>query len=292
MPPTYTSADPPHAKGTLGAQGRKVIFASAPGTMFEWYDFYLYGSMAAILARHFFSAVNPTAGFIFALLAFAAGFAIRPFGALLFGRIGDRIGRKYTFLITILLMGLSTFLVGVLPSYEAIGIAAPIMLIVLRLLQGLAMGGEYGGAATYVAEYAPQHRRGFYTSWIQTTASVGLLLSLLVIMGIRSLVGEEAFVDWGWRIPFLISVLLLAISVWIRMNLEESPAFQQIKEEGTLSTSPITESFGRWANLRIVLLALFGLTAGTRGRVVHRPVLRALLHHPNAGFTCHAWPRP
>ncbi|MDV2117569.1 MFS transporter [Alcaligenes faecalis] len=262
MPLTITRAAAPKTKNKLDTQGRKVIFASALGTMFEWYDFYLYGSMAAILAQHFFSAVNPTAGFIFALLAFAAGFAVRPFGALLFGRIGDRVGRKYTFLITILLMGLSTFLVGVLPSYEAIGIAAPIMLIVLRLLQGLAMGGEYGGAATYVAEYAPQHRRGFYTSWIQTTASVGLLLSLLVIMGIRSLVGEDAFVIWGWRIPFLISVLLLAISVWIRMNLKESPAFQHIKEEGTLSTSPITESFGRWANLRIALLALFGLTAG------------------------------
>ncbi|WP_445819198.1 MFS transporter [Alcaligenes sp. SDU_A2] len=253
-----------HAKphGKLDAQGRKVIFASSLGTMFEWYDFYLYGSLAAILAQHFFSAVNPTAGFIFALFAFAAGFAVRPFGALLFGRIGDRVGRKYTFLVTILLMGLSTFLVGVLPNYEAIGIAAPIMLIVLRLLQGLALGGEYGGAATYVAEHAPQHRRGFYTSWIQTTASVGLLLSLVVIMSIRNALGEEAFVAWGWRIPFLISVVLLGISVWIRMNLKESPAFQHIKEQGGLSSAPITESFGRWKNLRIALVALFGLAAG------------------------------
>ena len=266
MPPSIATpaldSAPREVRRKLDAQGRKVIFASSLGTMFEWYDFYLYGSMAAILAQHFFSAVNPTAGFIFALLAFAAGFAVRPFGALLFGRIGDRVGRKYTFLVTILLMGLSTFLVGVLPNYEAIGIAAPIMLIVLRLLQGLALGGEYGGAATYVAEHAPQHRRGFYTSWIQTTASVGLLLSLVVIMSIRSALGEDAFVAWGWRIPFLISVVLLGISVWIRMNLEESPAFQHIKEQGELSNAPITESFARWKNLRIVLLALFGLAAG------------------------------
>lgn len=243
-------------------EDRKVLFASSLGTMFEWYDFYLYGSMAAIIAQHFFSGVNQTAAFIFALLAFAAGFAVRPLGALIFGRIGDMVGRKYTFLVTILLMGLSTFLVGVLPSYSSIGVAAPVLLIVLRLLQGLAMGGEYGGAATYVAEHAPQKKRGFYTSWIQTTASVGLLLSLLVIMAVRSLLGEADFLAWGWRIPFLLSVVLLLISIWIRMHLNESPAFQRIKESGTLSHAPITESFARWKNLKIVLLALFGLTAG------------------------------
>ncbi|WP_442598329.1 MFS transporter [Parapusillimonas sp. JC17] len=241
---------------------RRVIFASSLGTVFEWYDFYLYGSLAAIIAAHFFSGVNPTAGFIFALLAFAAGFAVRPFGALVFGRLGDMVGRKYTFLITILIMGLSTFLVGVLPSYSSIGMAAPVILIVLRLLQGLALGGEYGGAATYVAEHAPQNRRGFYTSWIQTTATMGLFLSLLVILGIRTSLGEEAFLEWGWRIPFLISVVLLGISVWIRMQLNESPAFRKMKEEGTGSKAPIKESFGKWSNLKIVLLALFGLTAG------------------------------
>ncbi|HEY9572621.1 MAG TPA: MFS transporter [Pusillimonas sp.] len=241
---------------------RRVIFASSLGTVFEWYDFYLYGSLAAIIAAHFFSGVNPTAGFIFALLAFAAGFAVRPFGALVFGRLGDMVGRKYTFLITILIMGLSTFLVGVLPSYSSIGMAAPVILIVLRLLQGLALGGEYGGAATYVAEHAPQNRRGFHTGWIQTTATMGLFLSLLVILGIRSSLSEEAFMDWGWRIPFLISVVLLGISVWIRMRLNESPAFRKMKAEGTGSKAPIKESFGRWSNLKIVLLALFGLSAG------------------------------
>jgi len=246
----------------MSAEERRVIFASSLGTVFEWYDFYLYGSLAAIIAVHFFSGVNPTAGFIFALLAFAAGFAVRPFGALVFGRLGDLVGRKYTFLITILIMGLSTFLVGVLPSYSSIGIAAPIILIVLRLLQGLALGGEYGGAATYVAEHAPQNRRGFYTSWIQTTATMGLFLSLLLILGIRSALGEEAFVDWGWRIPFLISAVLLVISVWIRMRLNESPAFKKMKAEGTQSKAPIKESFGQWRNLKIVILALIGLTAG------------------------------
>lgn len=255
IPAPYSSGSPPSAE-------RKVLFASSLGTIFEWYDFYLYGSMAAIIAQHFFSGVNQTAAFIFALLAFAAGFAVRPLGALVFGRIGDKVGRKYTFLVTILLMGLSTFLVGVLPSYASIGIAAPVILIVLRLLQGLALGGEYGGAATYVAEHAPQHRRGYYTSWIQTTASVGLLLSLLVIMAVRAAVGEDAFLAWGWRIPFLLSVILLLISIWIRMSLNESPAFQRIKDNGTLSSSPIKESFGQWKNLKIVLLALVGLTAG------------------------------
>lgn len=241
---------------------RKVIFASSLGTVFEWYDFYLYGSLAEIIAAHFFSGVNPTAGFIFALLAFAAGFAVRPFGALVFGRLGDLVGRKYTFLITILIMGMSTFLVGVLPSYSSVGMAAPVILIGLRLLQGLALGGEYGGAATYVAEHAPQNRRGFYTSWIQTTATMGLFLSLVVILVVRKALGEEAFLDWGWRIPFLISVVLLGISVWIRMKLNESPVFQKMKAEGTGSKAPIKDSFGRWSNLKIVLLALFGLAAG------------------------------
>ncbi|MDQ2140117.1 MFS transporter [Alcaligenaceae bacterium A4P071] len=241
---------------------RRVIFASSLGTVFEWYDFYLYGSLAAIIAVHFFSGVNPTAAFIFALLAFSAGFAVRPFGALVFGRLGDLVGRKYTFLITIVIMGASTFLVGVLPSYETIGIAAPAILIVLRLAQGLALGGEYGGAATYVAEHAPQGRRGFYTSWIQTTATLGLFLSLLIILGVRSVLGEEAFRAWGWRIPFLLSVVLLGISVWIRLQLSESPTFKRMKEEGKGSKSPLKDSFGKWPNLKLVILALLGLTAG------------------------------
>jgi MFS family permease len=246
----------------MSKEERKVIFASSLGTVFEWYDFYLYGSLAAIIATHFFSAVNPTAAFIFALMAFAAGFAVRPFGAIVFGRLGDMVGRKHTFLITILIMGASTFLVGILPSYDTIGMAAPILLIVLRLAQGLALGGEYGGAATYVAEHAPHGKRGAYTSWIQTTATLGLFLSLLVILGVRTVVGEEAFKAWGWRIPFLVSVVLLGISVWIRLQLNESPAFKRMKEEGKTSKAPIKESFGQWANLKIVLLALFGLTAG------------------------------
>ena len=263
IPAAPPSAGAPAATNRpMTREERRVIFASSLGTVFEWYDFYLYGSLAAIIAAHFFSGVNPTAGFIFALMAFAAGFAVRPFGALVFGRLGDLVGRKYTFLITILIMGLSTFLVGVLPSYSSIGIAAPIILIILRLLQGLALGGEYGGAATYVAEHAPQNRRGFYTSWIQTTATMGLFLSLLIILGVRTSLGEETFLAWGWRIPFLISVVLLGISVWIRMRLNESPAFRKMKEEGTGSKAPIKESFGEWKNLKIVLLALFGLTAG------------------------------
>jgi MFS family permease len=243
---------------------RKVIFASSLGTVFEWYDFYLYGSLAPIIALHFFSGVNPTAGFIFALLAFAAGFAVRPFGALVFGRLGDLVGRKYTFLVTIVIMGLSTFLVGVLPTYGSIGILAPVLLIILRLLQGLALGGEYGGAATYVAEHAPMGRRGFYTSWIQTTATLGLFLSLLVILGVRTYAGEASFRDsWGWwRAPFLLSFVLLAISVWIRLQLSESPTFQRMKAEGKGSKAPLTESFGQWKNLKIVILALLGLTAG------------------------------
>lgn len=241
IPAAPPSAGAPAATNRpMTREERRVIFASSLGTVFEWYDFYLYGSLAAIIAAHFFSGVNPTAGFIFALMAFAAGFAVRPFGALVFGRLGDLVGRKYTFLITILIMGLSTFLVGVLPSYSSIGIAAPIILIILRLLQGLALGGEYGGAATYVAEHAPQNRRGFYTSWIQTTATMGLFLSLLIILGVRTSLGEETFLAWGWRIPFLISVVLLGISVWIRMRLNESPAFRKMKEEGTGSKAPVT----------------------------------------------------
>ncbi|HTK00509.1 MAG TPA: MFS transporter [Bordetella sp.] len=243
---------------------RKVIFASSLGTVFEWYDFYLYGSLAPIIALHFFSGVNPTAGFIFALLAFAAGFAVRPFGALVFGRLGDLVGRKYTFLVTIVIMGLSTFLVGLLPTYGSIGILAPVLLIILRLLQGLALGGEYGGAATYVAEHAPMGRRGFYTSWIQTTATLGLFLSLLVILGVRTYAGEDSFRDsWGWwRAPFLLSFILLAISVWIRLQLAESPTFQRMKAEGKGSKAPLTESFAQWKNLKVVILALLGLTAG------------------------------
>lgn len=240
---------------------KKVIFASSLGTVFEWYDFYLYGSLAAIIAKQFFSGLDPTAAFIFALLAFAAGFLVRPFGALVFGRLGDMIGRKYTFLITILIMGTSTFIVGLLPSYATIGAAAPVILIILRLLQGLALGGEYGGAATYVAEHAPHGRRGNYTSWIQTTATMGLFLSLIVILVVRELTGPS-FDDWGWRIPFLVSIVLLATSVYIRLSMSESPAFQKMKAEGKTSKAPLTESFGQWRNLKIVILALVGLTAG------------------------------
>lgn len=240
---------------------RRVIFASSLGTIFEWYDFYLYGALSAIISRQFFSGVDETTGFIFALLAFAAGFFVRPFGAIVFGRLGDLVGRKHTFLITIVLMGASTALVGLLPSYESIGVLAPIILIALRLLQGLALGGEYGGAAVYVAEHAPQGKRGLYTSWIQTTATLGLFLSLLVILGCRLAFGEN-FETWGWRIPFLLSTILLGISVYIRLQLQESPAFLQIKEEGRLAKRPLTEAFGNRANLRLVLLALFGATAG------------------------------
>ncbi len=240
---------------------RKVILGSSLGSVFEFYDLYLFGSLASVIAKQFFSGLNPTTGFIFALLTFAAGFIIRPFGALFFGRIGDMVGRKYTFLVTIGIMGLSTFVVGLLPGYASIGIAAPIILIALRLLQGLAIGGEYGGAATYVAEHAPQNRRGYYTSWIQITSPVGLLLSLVVILVCRQITGP-AFDDWGWRIPFLLSIILFAISVWIRLTMEESPAFKKMKAEGTLSKAPLTESFARWGNLKIVLLVLFGLMAG------------------------------
>ena len=246
----------------MSAEQKKVIFASSLGTVFEWYDFYLYGSLASIIARQFFSGLDAGSAFIFALLAFAAGFIVRPFGALVFGRLGDMIGRKYTFLITIVIMGLSTFIVGLLPSYASIGVAAPVILIALRMLQGLALGGEYGGAAVYVAEHAPQHKRGAYTSWIQTTATMGLFLSLLVILGVRTAIGEAAFADWGWRVPFVVSILLLAVSVYIRLSMNESPAFQRMKAEGRISRAPLSESFGQWKNLKIVILALVGLTAG------------------------------
>lgn len=250
------------ADSAMTPEERKVIFASSLGTVFEWYDFYLYGSLAAIIAKQFFAGTDPNTAFIFALLAFAAGFIVRPFGALVFGRLGDMIGRKYTFLVTILLMGASTFIVGLLPTYASIGIAAPIILITLRILQGLALGGEYGGAATYVAEHAPEGKRGAFTSWIQTTATLGLFLSLLVILGTRTAMGEEKFADWGWRIPFLLSIILLAISVWIRLAMNESPAFAKMKAEGRTSKAPISEAFGQWKNLKIVILALIGLTAG------------------------------
>ena len=246
----------------LPASQRKVVLASSLGTVFEWYDFYLYGSLATIIAQQFFTALDATSAFIFALLAFAAGFIVRPFGALVFGRLGDMVGRKHTFLITIVIMGISTVLVGLLPGYETIGVAAPVLLIVLRLLQGLALGGEYGGAATFVAEHAPAGKRGAHTAWIQTTATLGLLLSLMVILGTRTAMGEEAFRAWGWRIPFLLSAVLLALSVWIRMSMEESPVFKQMKAQGRTSRAPLRESFCRWPNLKIVLIALFGLTAG------------------------------
>jgi len=245
---------------------RMVIFASSLGTVFEWYDFYLYGSLAAIISANFFKAVNETTSFIFALLAFAAGFFVRPFGAIVFGRLGDLIGRKYTFLVTILLMGGATFIVGVLPTYDSWGIAAPIILISMRILQGLALGGEYGGAATYVAEHAPNGQRGYFTSFIQTTATLGLFLSLIVIMVTRiiweSQWGKGSFEYNGWRVPFLLSAVLVGVSVWIRLQLNESPIFKKMKEEGKVSRAPLTESFLRWGNLKIVLLVLFGGVAG------------------------------
>ena len=251
-----------HAPRPISKEEKKVIFASSLGTVFEWYDFYLYSSLTAIIAKQFFSGLDEGSAFIFALLAFAAGFIVRPFGALLFGRLGDMIGRKYTFLVTILLMGISTFNVGLLPTYAQIGVAAPVILIVLRLLQGLALGGEYGGAATYVAEHAPMGKRGAYTAWIQTTATLGLFLSLMVILGTRTALGEEAFADWGWRVPFWVSILLLGVSVYIRLSMNESPAFAKMKSEGKTSKSPLSESFGQWSNLKIVILALFGLVMG------------------------------
>jgi predicted MFS family arabinose efflux permease len=249
--------------GRAGSQSDwLVIGASSLGTVFEWYDFYLYGLLASIISTQFFSGVNETTGFIFALAAFAAGFAVRPFGALVFGRLGDLVGRKHTFLITMSIMGLATFAVGVLPSYATAGVAAPVMLLLLRLLQGLALGGEYGGAATYVAEFSPPGKRGFFTSWIQTTATVGLFAALLVVIGTRTYLGEDAFKVWGWRIPFLVSILLLAVSLWIRMRLSESPVFVKMKSLGTTSKAPLKEAFGQWSNLRIVLIALLGAVMG------------------------------
>jgi len=248
--------------GGMTAEERKVIFASSLGTVFEWYDFYIYGTLGVFLAKYFFSNVPANVGFIFALLAFAAGFAVRPFGALIFGRLGDMIGRKYTFLITMTLMGFGTFFIGLLPSYATWGIAAPVVLIALRLVQGLALGGEYGGAAIYVAEHAPSNKRGFYTSWIQTTATLGLFMALLLILGIRTWMGEASFGDWGWRIPFLLSIILLIVSIWIRLSLNESPIFQKMKDEGKTSKRPLGEAFGEWSNAKIAILALLGATAG------------------------------
>jgi MFS family permease len=264
---TTMTASLERERGTMTSAERLVIFASSLGTVFEWYDFYIYGTLAPILAVQFFAGVNPSAAFIFTLLAFAAGFAVRPFGALFFGRLGDLIGRKYTFLITMTLMGLGTFCIGLLPTYATWGIAAPITLIGLRLFQGLALGGEYGGAAIYVAEHAPKNQRGFYTSWIQTTATVGLFMALLIVLGIRTSMGEPAFAGNGsfldgWRIPFLLSAILLAVSIWIRLKLAESPVFLRMKEEGRNSKRPLTEAFGQWSNARIALLALLGATAG------------------------------
>jgi MFS family permease len=248
--------------GGMTSEQRLVIFASSLGTVFEWYDFYIYGTLGVFLAKYFFSNVPPNVGFIFALLAFAAGFAVRPFGALIFGHFGDLIGRKYTFLVTMTLMGLGTFFIGVIPSYASWGIAAPVVLIALRLVQGLALGGEYGGAAIYVAEHAPANKRGYYTSWIQTTATLGLFMALLLILGIRTAMGEAAFGDWGWRIPFLLSAILLVVSLWIRLKLNESPLFRKMVEEGKQSKRPLSEAFGQWSNLKIAILALLGATAG------------------------------
>ena len=258
MATTYDGDGPPAHK----QNDKLVIGASSLGTVFEWYDFYLYGLLATYISRHFFSGVNETTGFILALGAFAAGFAVRPFGAIVFGRIGDMVGRKNTFLVTMGIMGLSTFAVGLLPSYSSIGVAAPIILVLLRILQGLALGGEYGGAATYVAEHAPPGRRGLYTSFIQTTATMGLFAALLVVIGFRSALGETFFGELGWRLPFLVSILLLGVSMWIRLQLAESPVFQKMKDEGTTSKAPLTEAFARWSNLKIVLIALFGAAMG------------------------------
>ena len=256
------AADASTGEQPQGQRSSLVIAASSLGTVFEWYDFYLYGLLATILSAQFFSGVNETTGFILALAAFAAGFAVRPLGAIVFGRIGDLVGRKNTFLVTMAIMGLSTFLVGLLPSYASIGVAAPVLLVALRLLQGLALGGEYGGAATYVAEHAPEHRRGLHTSFIQTTATLGLFAALLVVIATRTILGEEAFAAWGWRLPFIISIVLLGVSMWIRLQLEESPVFRQMKAEGTTSKAPLTEAFGKWPNLKLVLIALFGAVAG------------------------------
>ncbi len=239
-----------------------VIMASSVGTLIEWYDFYIFGSLATILSQQFFPQTNPTAAFLSTLATFAAGFIVRPFGALVFGRLGDLVGRKYTFMVTLVLMGGSTFAIGLVPGYQSIGIAAPILVLVLRLLQGLALGGEYGGAATYVAEHAPAARRGYYTSFIQTTATLGLFVSIGVILAVRHWVGVEEFAIWGWRIPFLVSAFLVAVSIYIRLRMQESPMFKKIKAEGTISKNPIRDSFGKKENLILVLIALFGATAG------------------------------
>ncbi len=260
--PMATSAESQAGTPAKGQNEKLVIAASSLGTVFEWYDFYLYGLLATYISAQFFSGVNETTGFIFALGAFAAGFAVRPFGALVFGRIGDMVGRKNTFLVTMGLMGIATFAVGLLPSYATIGVAAPIILIILRLLQGLAMGGEYGGAATYVAEHAPEGKRGLYTSWIQTTATMGLFAALLIVIGTRTLLGEEVFKAWGWRVPFLVSIILLAVSMWIRLQLNESPVYQKMKDEGKTSKAPLTEAFAKWGNLKWVIIVLFGAVAG------------------------------
>jgi MFS family permease len=257
-----TMALNPARSGGMTSEERLVIFASSLGTVFEWYDFYIYGTLAVFLAKYFFSNVPANVAFIFTLLAFAAGFAVRPFGALIFGRLGDMIGRKYTFLITMSLMGIGTFFIGVLPGFATWGILAPTVLVGLRLVQGLALGGEYGGAAIYVAEHAPANKRGYYTSWIQTTATLGLFMAILLILGIRTYMGEAAFGDWGWRIPFLLSAILLAVSIWIRLKLNESPLFQRMVDEGKQSKRPLTEAFGQWSNAKIALAALLGATAG------------------------------
>jgi MFS family permease len=257
-----TMALNPARSGGMTSEERLVIFASSLGTVFEWYDFYIYGTLAVFLAKYFFSNVPANIAFIFTLLAFAAGFAVRPFGALIFGRLGDLIGRKYTFLITMSLMGIGTFFIGVLPGYATWGILAPTVLVGLRLVQGLALGGEYGGAAIYVAEHAPANKRGYYTSWIQTTATLGLFMAILLILGIRTWMGEAAFGDWGWRLPFLLSAILLAVSIWIRLKLNESPLFRRMVEEGKQSKRPLTEAFGQWSNAKIALAALLGATAG------------------------------
>jgi MFS family permease len=252
----------PARSGGMTSEERLVIFASSLGTVFEWYDFYIYGTLAVFLAKYFFSNVPANIAFIFTLLAFAAGFAVRPFGALIFGRLGDMIGRKYTFLITMSLMGIGTFFIGVLPGFATWGILAPTVLVGLRLVQGLALGGEYGGAAIYVAEHAPANKRGYYTSWIQTTATLGLFMAILLILGIRTYMGEAAFGDWGWRLPFLLSAVLLVVSIWIRLKLNESPLFLRMVEEGKQSKRPLTEAFGQWSNAKIALAALLGATAG------------------------------
>jgi len=249
------------ATTSLDRSHRRVVIAASLGAMFEWYDFFAYGAVAVLLSQHFFQGVNDTTSFIFALLGFAAGFAVRPLGAVLFGKLGDSAGRKQTFLVTIILMGISTALIGALPTYAQIGVAAPILLVSLRLLQGLALGGEYGGAATYVAEHAPSGRRGYYTSWIQLAGSLGFVLALLVVLLCRFATGER-FNVWGWRLPFLLSLILLSVSVYIRVQLEESPVFKSMQREGTLSKRPVAETFGSWQNVRMILLALFGLMAG------------------------------